>query len=467
MHKNKSPKLGLLLAGCLILIIYGTLYPLSGWRAPSAGVITLLLKQHSYSLSDIATNYIIYVPLGALLAAVLPGRTRLGHIITAVILLSLLSLLLETTQTMLPARVPSIIDTMLNTAGAATGALLSSSLLQLVAVNGRFQQIRRAHWRDDAATRTATVALLLWLAAQWSPFVPYIDPHAIWGALEPLRDALHGTELSLQRIIKHTLELAALGILINTALRDPYTSAAWLAVLLGLGLAGNMLIVTQQVYPERVIGTAAAVILTGLLQGPMSRPRAATGILLLGLGVLAGELWPPFSSSGTAFNWIPLKEQLPYPLVGIQDLLDGIWPFCAMAAFTAGAMPRHRPDWLTFTLGGALVAGYAGGLEWAQQWQPLHYPDITDVLMAGIGWTIGHVAAASVRTESPLIQTSKSHQASSRHRRTGKNGLPACNATEHDMSQPDQCGRCFPAQEGLVSGSPRIESGLYQGRRQQ
>lgn len=430
MHNNKTPKLGLLLASCLILLIYGTLYPLSGWRAPPAGVITLLLKQHSYSLSDIATNYIIYLPVGALLLAVLPGRTRFGRIAAVVILLGALSLLLETTQTLLPDRVPSITDTILNTAGAATGALLSSPLLQLLAAGGRFQQVRRAHLRDDAMGRAATAALLLWLAAQWSPFVPYIDPHAIWGALEPLRNALHGAELSLQRIIEHTLELAALGLFLNTALRDPYTSAPWLAVLLGLGLAGNMLIVTQQLYPERVIGTAAAIILTGLWQGPMNRSRAVTGILLLGLGVLAGELWPPFSSSGAAFNWIPLKEQLPHPLVGIRDLLDGIWPFCAVAAFTAGAMSRRRPGWLTFTLGGVLVAGYAGGLEWAQQWQPLHYPDITDVFMACIGWTIGHAAAASVRTRSPLSQTSKSQQASFRHRQTGKNGASACDVNE-------------------------------------
>lgn len=429
MPNNKSSKLGLLLVGCLILIIYGTLYPLSDWRAPSASVVTLLLQQHSYSLSDIATNYIIYIPLGALLMAVLPGRTQLGRIAIVTILFGALSLLLETTQTLLPARVPSITDTMLNTTGAATGALLSTTLLRLLVVGKRFRQLRHAHLRDDAMGQAATVALLLWLAAQWSPFVPYIDPHAIWGALEPLRSALHGTELSLRRIIEHTLELAALGILISAALRDPYTSAPWLAVLLGLGLAGKMLIVTQQLYPERVIGAVVAIVLTGLLQGPTSRARAITGILLLGLGVLIGELWPPFSSSGAAFNWIPLKGQLPHPLPGIRDLLDNTWPFCAMAAFTAGAMPL-RLGRFTFILGGVLVAGYAGGIEWAQQWQPQHYPDVTDILMAGTGWTIGHIIATNARTSLPLAQIGKPHRATLRLRQTGKDDVSTCNVNE-------------------------------------
>lgn len=320
---------------------------------------------------------------------------------------------------MLPERVPSITDTILNTTGAATGALLSTTLLRLLVIGKGFRQLRQAHLRDDATAQAATVALLLWLAAQWSPFVPYIDPHAIWGATEPLRNALHGAALSPQRITEHTLELAALGILLNTALRNPYTSAAWLAALLGLGLAGNMLIVTQQLYPECVIGTAAAVVLTGLLQGPMSRSRAITGILLLGLGVLAGELWPPFGSGTAAFNWIPLKQQLINPLLGIRDLLGDIWPFCALAAFTVGATLR-RPDWLTFAAGGTCAAAYAGGIEWAQQWQPLHYPDITDVLMACVGWTTGHVAAANACTRLPRIQMSKPHKVSFPHHRAGK-----------------------------------------------
>lgn len=429
MHYRKSSKLGLLLASCLVLIIYGTLYPLSGWRIPSTSVITLLLEQRNYSLADVATNFVIYTPPGALLMAVLPGRSQIGRIAAVVVLLGSLSLLLETMQTALPARVPWITDTILNTAGAATGALLSSSLLQLLVGGGRFQQVYRMHLRNDPMGRAASVALLLWLAAQWGPFVPYIDPHSIWGALEPLRNALHGAELSLQRIVEHTLELAALGILLNMALRNPYTSAPWLAALLGLGLAGNMLIVTQQIYPERVIGTVAAVILTGVLQGPMNRRRAMIGILLLGLGVLAGELWPPFSSGETGFNWIPLKAQLLHRLPGIRDLLDDIWPYCAFAAFTAGMMPR-RPDWFIFIVGGGLVTGYASGIEWTQQWQSQHYPDVTDVLMACIGWTIGHIAAARISTQPVLAKTSVPHRTTSRRQKTGKDSISACNANE-------------------------------------
>ncbi|MCO6441310.1 MAG: VanZ family protein, partial [Nitrococcus mobilis] len=380
MHNDKSPKLRLLFASCLLLIAYGTLYPLADWRIPATSSVELLLAPHNdYSLSDVVTNYIIYIPAGALFIAAWPGRSPIGRLAAAILLLGGLSLLLELLQTLLPSRVSSITDTILNTGGAVTGAFLAPFLLRLLALSGRLQQIRQAHLRDEPMARAAAVGLLLWLAAQWSPFVPYIDLHAMWGALEPLRKALNGAELSPQRIVEHTLELTALGMLLNTALRDPYITAPSLAALLGLGLAGNMLIITQQLYPERLIGITVAIVLTGVLQGPMNRRRALTGLALLGLGILAGKLWPPFSSGEATFNWIPLKGQLLHPLLGIRDLLDDTWSFCALAALAAGALPR-RLDGFTFTVGGLLVVSYAGSLEWAQQWQPHRYPDITDIL---------------------------------------------------------------------------------------
>ncbi|EAR21132.1 VanZ like protein [Nitrococcus mobilis Nb-231] len=430
LHNDKSPKLRLLFASYLILIVYGTLYPLADWRIPATGPVQLLLApRNDYSLSDIATNYVIYIPAGALFMTVLPGRSLIGRIAAAILLLGGLSLLLEMLQTLLPSRVSSITDTILNTGGAATGALLAPFLLKLLALTGRVQQIRQAHLRNDAIARAATAGLLLWLAAQWSPFVPYVDPYAMWGALEPLRQALNGAELNPQRIVEHTLELTALGMLLNATLRDPYTTAPWLAALLGLGLAGNTLIITQQIYPERVIGIAAAIVLTGVLQGPMNRRRAVTGLVLLGLSMLIGKLWPPFSSGGATFNWILLKGQLLHPLLGIRDLLDDIWPFCALAAFAAGALPR-RLDWFTFTVGGLLVVGYAGSLEWAQQWQPHRYPDITDILMAGAGWTIGHISATSLRSALPHKQTRTPRRALARMPHDKKTTVSACNVNE-------------------------------------
>ncbi len=430
MHNDKSLKVRLLCASCLILIVYGTLYPLAEWRIPVTSPAQLLLASHNdYSLSDIVTNYVIYIPAGALLTASLPGRNPIGRIATAILLLGALSLLLELLQTLLPSRVSSISDTMLNTGGAATGALLAPFLLKLLALGGRLQQTRQAHLRDEPMARAATVGLLLWLAAQWSPFVPYIDLHAMWGALEPLRMVLNGTELSPQRIAEHTLELTALGMLLNAALRDPYITAPSLAALLGLGLVGNILIITQQLYPERVIGTTLAIMLTAVLQGPMNQRRALTGLTLLGLGILVGKLWPPFSSGEATFNWILLKGQLLHPLLGIRDLLDDTWPFCALAAFAVGALPR-RLAWRTFTVGGLLVVGYAGSLEWAQQWQPHRYPDITDILMASAGWAVGHMSATSLRSTLPYKQNPTPRRALAQMQHDKTSHVSACNANE-------------------------------------
>ena len=428
MIKHRSPKLALLLVSCLLLIIYGTLYPLANWRLPDSDAMELLLAPHGgYSLPDLVTNYVIYIPAGGLGMSVLPVRSPIARIILVVALLSGLSLLLEIMQTMLPSRVSSVTDTMLNAAGAATGALIAPVLVRLLAITGQFHRIRQTCLRDDAAARAAIAALLLWLLAQWTPFVPYIDPYAMWGALEPLRKALHGADISIQRIIEHCLELTALGILLNSALRNPYTSTLWLAGLLGLGLAGNSLIITQQIYPERLVGVVSAIFLSVFLQGPRSRARSITGLALLASGVLVGKLWPPFSAGGTAFNWVPLKGQLLHPLLGIRDMLDGAWPYCALAALCSLTM---RLGWFTLVLGGVLVLGYAGTLEWAQQWQPNRYPDITDVLLAGVGWAIGHAAASRIRRAIPQKQPGGAQRAPEPVQRHEKNSVSPYNVNE-------------------------------------
>src|SRR5512143_3872457 len=115
------------LAYCL-LVIYGTLFPIDEWRSPVWGWTNPIMAgwPHSASRADIIVNLLAYVPLSLFVTLWL--RARLG--LVAAILLSCmfgsgLSFSLEVLQSALPSRVPSLLDWVTNSAGAALGAMLA------------------------------------------------------------------------------------------------------------------------------------------------------------------------------------------------------------------------------------------------------------------------------------------------------------------------------------------------------
>ena len=62
----------------LLLLVYGTLFPLNGWLTPGTSPWRLMWQHglHNASKADILTNLLVYLPLGLLLMrtlAYLPG----------------------------------------------------------------------------------------------------------------------------------------------------------------------------------------------------------------------------------------------------------------------------------------------------------------------------------------------------------------------------------------------------------
>jgi glycopeptide antibiotics resistance protein len=81
--------------------------------------------QVNYSFVEIASNVVMFMPLGALIAALLPlnrwwGAILIGGVLSAIIELSQLILL--------PHRFASVIDIAANAAGALIGALITTGI---------------------------------------------------------------------------------------------------------------------------------------------------------------------------------------------------------------------------------------------------------------------------------------------------------------------------------------------------
>lgn len=114
-----------LLAACVCLVIYGTLFPFIGWR--TAGDFHRLFSAAALdhvSATDVFANVLLYMPLGFLAGF---GR-RLRR--TPLILLAalLLSLGLETMQAFLPGRVASWLDVATNVLGAGLGTIAAAMM---------------------------------------------------------------------------------------------------------------------------------------------------------------------------------------------------------------------------------------------------------------------------------------------------------------------------------------------------
>ena len=220
MHKSAAWPLALIYAG---LVVYASLYPFADWRdqgiAPWAFLGAPLPRY--WTGFDLAINVAGYAPLGGLLALSSLRTGRVRHaIVVPVLAASVLALAMEMLQSYLPVRIPSREDWLLNTFGAALGAVVTILLAKLGAID-RWSQIR-ARWFVPQS-HGGLVLLALWpLALLFPPAVPF----GLGQVMERLEEAL-----AAQLVDTPFLEWLPVR---DTELQPLVPGAEMLCVLLGL-----------------------------------------------------------------------------------------------------------------------------------------------------------------------------------------------------------------------------------------
>jgi VanZ family protein len=164
-----SPLARLLLLVYLGLVTYASLYPLAGWRGHGLWPFEFLAApwpRHVIAY-DLVSDVLGYVPLGLLAVLALYPRLRgLRAVLAATALGALLSVVLESAQTYLPARVPSNVDVLCNAAGSLCGALAGILGLRWTSPLGGW----RARAFLPGASADVGLALLgMWLFMQLNP----------------------------------------------------------------------------------------------------------------------------------------------------------------------------------------------------------------------------------------------------------------------------------------------------------
>ena len=220
MHKSAAWPLALIYAG---LVVYASLNPFADWRDQGIAPWVFLgapLPRY-WTGFDLAINVAGYAPLGGLLALSSLRTGRVRHaIVVPVLAASVLALVMEMLQSYLPARIPSREDWLLNTFGAALGAVVTILLAKLGAID-RWSQIR-ARWFVPQS-HGGLVLLALWpLALLFPPAVPF----GLGQVMERLEEAL-----AAQLVDTPFLEWLPVR---DTELQPLVPGAEMLCVLLGL-----------------------------------------------------------------------------------------------------------------------------------------------------------------------------------------------------------------------------------------
>ncbi len=327
-----------------LFLAVGSLYPFSGWAPLANWSIAFLAEAwpRYITRTDLATNLLVYVPLGYALARwyAQPGHGARGVIAGALSGLAL-SLLLESGQQLLPGRIASNLDLLVNGLGALTGALLALH-------HGRWLRAGRTlkRWRDrwflaGLPANLGLGLLLLWLLTQFAllpfPGLGWLDLH-----LRPIDMPPGGLDqINLRWFGAVFLEMAVLGLFAANLLRPGrYVSAMLLLFVLAFVmklLAATILLKLKVVGGVLSLETLAAFLLAFwfLLNPLVSRHRRRLAPLLL-LAIVLIRL----ALSG--FQWWPAASVL--NIVGLAKAVATLWPELALAALLLANLSRRAEN---------------------------------------------------------------------------------------------------------------------------
>ncbi len=348
----------------MVLVAYASLYPFSDWRdqgmAPWVFLTAPLPKY--WTGFDVAVNILGYVPLGFLLALSAARTHRLVHgVVAATAAAALLSLLLETSQGYLPARVPSNVDWALNTLGAWLGAVMAS-VLERVGVLDRWSRFR-ARWFVPEA-RGALVLLALWPV---SLLFPAAVPFGLGQVLErleaasaealadtPFLDWLPLREIELQPLVPLAeMVCVMLGLLIPILLgyciiRTLRHRAWFLIAVLLVGLGTSALSAALSWGPEHAwawFGAPAKAGLSLAIVGGLvllaAAKRVGVAVLLLALGVYLSLINQAPASAYFAQTLQAWEQGRFIRFHGVAQWLGWLWPYATLAYVFTQAWSRE------------------------------------------------------------------------------------------------------------------------------
>ena len=349
-HAQSSRLRRYLIAGYMLLIIYASLSPFTGWREQGLtfpAVLTAPLWQ-TYTPFDAVANLLAYIPLGLLLG--LSWRSRFGTgrgILLSTLAGALLSATMEYAQMYLPVRTSSNLDLLTNASGTLAGALLAMKIAPS-AWFARLAEARQNLIREGKTVDFGLALFILWMFAQINPLLPMLGNIFIGEAARFPFQPVPAEPFNWPASMAISLNLLMMGCLLITLMhRRRHAMAALMLVLCAVAackfIAAALLLKSWAILlwlnSEAMLGMVAGlVLLSAAARLPKRLVTWCAALAALSYLALAGSL-----DSGAPANSMPLyhwKEGHLLTYSGMSHLILLLFPLLLL-----GYLRRARKWW--------------------------------------------------------------------------------------------------------------------------
>ena len=340
MTARAASRLPFYLAGVYtLLILYGSLYPFSGWRATGVDPLAFLAAgwPRYYTMFDLVANGLAYVPLGFLWATVFTPRLPAAIVfMLAALAGGTLSFGVEFAQNFLPTRVPSNLDLICNTGGGLLGALAGLRWGRHLLDGGHLHAWREQRFLRGVSGDRGLVLLALWLLTQLNP-ESFLFGNGNLRSLLGLPAAFdfkagHFMELEMATVAAQTLAIVLIG---NRLARNHPVLLPLL--LLGAALlvkSGAIMLLMQSAMgfawltPGTLGGLALGLVLALLALGSNTNQRLAIAAMALMLATVLANLMPDNPYLEDSLRVWQQGHFLNFN--GLTRLVSALWPFLAL-----------------------------------------------------------------------------------------------------------------------------------------
>jgi VanZ family protein len=345
----------------VLVIIYASLHPFQGWRSPGITPWEFIFAPWPkyWTVFDLFTNWLAYVPLGALMVwGLYPHCRSYIAIMLALTASALLSCTLEGVQTYLPNRISSNLDLTCNTLGALCGAGLGQLTAHSLIDKGRLREWRLRWFEQQASAGLVLVAA--WFAAQLHPqalafgtgelLAPLLDTLKPWSGTISLWS---GTTLSpeqhlIAETIASTMAFAGAALLFVWLMRPLaphlrllllFALTAWLVKSAGAAALLDPQRAWSWATPAASFGFVLGLVFAAAVSFTPHQVQRIFAIMGVGGGLIVVNLMPdnPYYLASLA-QW---RQGAWVNFNGLLNVLALAWPFIALA-YLLGAARRVK-----------------------------------------------------------------------------------------------------------------------------
>ncbi|HKA40110.1 MAG TPA: VanZ family protein [Burkholderiales bacterium] len=346
----------ILAAAYVLVVVYASLQPFRDWRAPPAEILNFLFAPWAryVTLEDAVVNFLAYVPLGFLLSVGCGARLGpAGGAAASVLAAAVLSLLMESVQMFLPARIASNVDLVVNSLGALFGAMAAPLFAPTRILGGKLHALRHRLFVEGMTADVGLVVVGLWLATHFHPNAQLFGTGGIRATFDLPAQFAHTPLLALTcEAVVVLFNLLGVGLLLAACVREGERPMRAVAVVVGAALLIKVFTVAALVKAAAPLSWLTPGVLLGLAAGWLlllaavrlpQRGQLAAAAACIAVATVAINLAPvnPYLSPPPRLLARGASHFLNFS--GIARALSELWPLLAVS-YLVFALGKRRSD---------------------------------------------------------------------------------------------------------------------------